>query len=71
MIEDYRRSRSRGTSIRIRIMCVETGQRWESKQSWLKDMAALGISYHRCRRALLHSRPLEGKNYEIIGQTYE
>lgn len=71
MIEDYRRSRSRGTSVRIRIRCVETGQRWESKQSWLKDMAAQGISYHRCRRALLHSRPLEGKNYEIISQTYE
>lgn len=71
MIEDYRRSRSRGTSVRIRIRCVETGQRWKSKQSWLKDMAAQGISYHRCRRALLHSRPLEGKNYEIISQTYE
>lgn len=29
-------------------------------------MAAAGISYHRCRKALLHSRPLEGKNYEVV-----
>lgn len=29
-------------------------------------MAAAGISYHRCRKALLHSRPLDGKNYEVV-----
>lgn len=65
----YKTSRSHGTSVRIHIRCVETGEEWFSKQSWLKDMAAIGISYHRCRKALLHSRPLEGKNYEVIGTT--
>jgi len=57
-------TRSRGTSVRVHIRCIETGQEWMSKQSWLRDMAASGISYNRCRRALLHSRPLEGLNYE-------
>ena len=64
MSEKNRVSRSHGTSVRILVRCVETGQQWMSKQSWLKDMARKGISYHRCRRALLHSRPLDGYNYE-------
>lgn len=60
------KSRSPGTSVRIHIRCIETGQQWSSKQSWLNDMYAAGISYQRCRKALLHSRPLNGKNYEIM-----
>ena len=71
MIENGKVSRSQGTSVRIHIRCVETGQQWYSKQSWLKDMAKEGISYHRCRRALLHSRPLNGYNYEITNQPNE
>ena len=71
MNENGKASRSHGTSVRIHIRCIETGQEWQSKQSWLKDMAKEGVSYHRCRRALLHSRPLDGKNYEIINRTNE
>jgi hypothetical protein len=59
-------ARSRGTSVRVRIRCVESGKVWESKKSWLRDMQEQGLSYHKCRRALMHGWELNDRFYEVI-----
>ena len=59
--------RSKGTSVRVRIRCVETGQVWNTKREWLDYMRLeKSVSYNRCRHALMYDRELNGLNYEQI-----
>ncbi len=54
-----------GTSVRVRVTCEETGQVWERKTDWLREMHDTGgFPYHVLKHALRYGQPLSGRHYE-------
>ena len=68
-MDKMRLNRSRGTLKRKMVRCNETGQTWRTYKEWVSDMMSKGVSYNRCRKAMLHSYAIDDLTYEFITVT--
>lgn len=51
------------------VRCNETGQTWRTYKEWVSDMMSKGVSYNRCRKAMLHSYAIDNLTYEFFTVT--